>query len=196
MNSHVKTFLIFAVFLFTSVLLGSTIAYGFQFFSCKAAAQSLNHIPAIKPARFLVYGSSPGTVSCHFSLYNRNSKEIASIERSWNGGALYVDFLAVRFDDRVLYFPVRLYSDYSEEGVQLKRYYLFDDICSIYSVYGEDPEEIKKIKKLCTFAFSAYKLPFYKKYITVKTVRLTSMPMGHISAIYISNDGRIMLLPD
>lgn len=196
MNSFVKTVLIFAVFLFVSVMLGAGFAYGYQFFTCKAAAESLGKMPAIKPARFLVYGSSPGTVSCHFSLYDRNAREIASIERSWNGGALYVDFATVKFEDTVLQFPVRLYSDHSDKGVFLKRYYLLNDICTIYSVYGEDPEKLKKIQRLCTFAFSASKLPIYKKYTSIKTVRLTSVPIGRISAIYISSDGSIMLLPD
>ncbi len=196
MNSYIKTVLIFAGFLFVSVLLGTGFAYGYQFFSCKAAAESLGKMPAIKPARFLIYGSSPGTVSCHFSLYDRNAREIASIERSWNGGALYVDFASVKFGDTMLQFPVRLYSDHSDKGVFLKRYYLLNDICTIYSVYGEDPEEIKKIRKLCTFAFTASKLPIYKKYTSINTVRLTSVPVGRISAIYVSTDGNITLLPD
>ena len=134
MNSGIKTVLIFAGFLFVSVLLGACFAYGYQFFTCKAAAESLGKVPAIKPARFLVYGSSPGTVSCHFSLYDRNAREIASIERSWNGGALYVDFATVKFDDTVLQFPIRHYSDLSKKGVLLKRYYLMHDICAIYSI--------------------------------------------------------------
>ena len=196
MNSYVKTALIFAAFLIISVMLGAGFAYSYQFFSCKAAAEDLGQLPAIKPARYLVYGSSPGTVSCHFSLYDRNAREIASIERSWNGGALYVDFATVRFGKTVLQLPLRLYSDYSEEGVQLKRYYMHHDICTIYSIFGEDPEEIKKIHRLCTFAFSASKLPFYKKYINIRTVRLTSVPMGRISAIYIGTDGNILILPD
>jgi len=196
MNSGIKTVLIFAGFLFVSVLLGTGFAYGYQFFTCRAAAESLGRVPAIKPARFLVYGSSPGTVSCHFSLYDRNAREIASIERSWNGGALYVDFATVKFDDKVLQFPVRLYSDFSKKGVLLKRYYLMHDICAIYSIYGEDPETIKKIHRLCTFAFSALNLPFYNKYISTSTIRITSVPIGRISAIYISSDGNITILPD
>ncbi|NLK46360.1 MAG: hypothetical protein GX297_06885 [Treponema sp.] len=196
MKSYAKILILFVVFLFISILLGGITAYWFQFISCKKTAEKLDYLPAIKPVRFLVYGSSSGTVSCHFSLYDRNSREIASIERSWNGGALYVDFATVSFNKTVLQFPLRIYSDYSKGGVSLKRYYLIDGICRIYSQFGEEPDEIKKIRRLCVFAFTASKLPFYKKYTSIKTIRLTSVPMGRICAIYISSDGNITILPD
>lgn len=196
MNSYVKTSFLFVIFLLISILTGGVIAYSFQFISCKAAAERLGTVPAIKPARFLVYGSSSDTVSCHFSLYDKNSREIASIERSWNGGALYIDFATVKFGKTVMQFPVRIYSDYSEGGVQLKRYYLMDGICRIYSNFGEEPQKVKDIERLCVFAFTSSKFPFYRKYTSIKTVRLTSMPKGTIGAIYIASDGTISLLPD
>ena len=153
MKSYAKILILFVVFLFISILLGGITAYWFQFISCKKTAEKLDYLPAIKPVRFLVYGSSSGTVSCHFSLYDRNSREIASIERSWNGGALYVDFATVSFNKTVLQFPLG-FIQITQKAEFPKRYYLIDGICRIYSQFGEEPDEIKNKTPLCFCIYS------------------------------------------
>ena len=194
-NWFVKSVIIFSSLLFFSILLGFFSALIFQFYTCSFAIERLNDKNPISPVQFFVYGTSPGTVSCRFGLYDKFGREIAMIERSWNGTELYLDFAKAQFGETVLLFPMRLYTDESKgNGIELSHYYKKDGFCQIYSVLGDDEQEKKDFSRLCDFAISENKNPLLKKYTDIATVRLTGYQIGKTATIFTAQNGKVLVL--
>lgn len=194
-NWFVKSVIIFSSLLFFSILLGFFSALIFQFYTCSFAIERLSEKNPISPVQFFVYGTSPGTVSCRFGLYDKFGREIAMIERSWNGTELYLDFAKAQFGETVLLFPMRLYTDESKgNGIELSHYYKKDGFCQIYSVLGDDEQEKKYFARLCDFAISENKNPLLKKYTGIATVRLTGYQTGKTATIFTAQNGKVLVL--
>lgn len=194
-NWFAKSIVIFSSLLLFSVLLGIGAAFVFQFYTCSAAAARLGDQSPISPVQFYIYGTSPGTVSCRFGLYDNFGREIAMIERSWNGTELYLDFAKAQFGDTVLLFPLRLYTDESRgNGIELSHYYLKENFCQIYSTLGDDEQQKRDFARLCAFAKTSGKNPFFVNYTGVATVRLTGYKTGKTATIFTAPNGNVLVL--
>lgn len=112
----------------------------------------------------LVYGSSSegNTVSANFSIIDSNGNEITTIERSWSGAYLEVQFNYVEFYGKTFYFPSKIYGKNHifetkkyRKTTTLEKYYDENGQCMLLG-YGSSLKERKALYILSRFANGKY----------------------------------------
>lgn len=152
-----------AIFLVYGVL---TIA---SYFMC---LNTVKQLPVFKGQEFLrvkIYGSTysetGNTVSAMFSLMDSGENDIATIERSWSGSYLAVQFAEVKIQDKNYTFPSRIYSknriiEEKEEvkrGTNLEKYYNYNNQCMLFTK-GYSDEDRRNFYRLSKYATEKYPL--------------------------------------
>jgi len=125
---------------------------------------SVRKLPQIRLEDYmhvLVYGSSSegNTVSANFSIIDSNGNEIATIERSWSGAYLEVQFNYIELYGKTFYFPSKIYGkDHIFEAknkykrtTALEKYYDENGQCMLLG-YGSSLKERRALYILSRFA--------------------------------------------
>lgn len=140
------------------------------------------------------------TLSAKISILDLQGSEIAVVERSWKNDGIEILFKKVKFDDKVFYFPQKVYGknydgsknlwNIETSGTNFIPYYLENKKSLIYN---SSNEESKKIYKIADFAF--YKFSFFKnKYCSDKIIDLTHLKSGSVYTILIDSSGELKVV--
>ena len=194
MNSRIKTFFSFFIYVLCGILFGIIASYVYQFFySSSLAKQIPDNEKYFVPAKFVIYGSSYNTVSARVWLYDRNGAEIAVIERSWNGEKLFLEFETAEFSQKIIPYPTHLYTEDSyKNGIRLDRYYNDKGLCRLYSDIGE-PDGVKNAYyRLCLFAMSRF--PLFGNHSKKITLELSNYKTGELWSIITAVDGTVSVI--
>ena len=156
----VKIFLLICISLYIVATLSSH-------FFCYYTAEKL---PEPIPQEFLrikLYGSSysstGNTVSGAFTLVDCNGYELATIERSWSGSYIGVEFLDYNFRGTHYVFPSKLYGKNQviqqksepKSGSNLVRYYNINKQCKLYG-QGYTDKDRRNFYKLSSYMDKNY----------------------------------------
>lgn len=134
---------------------------------CFYAASKLPDYHSQEVLRIKIYGSttssSGNTISGSFSIIDSNGFEIATIERSWRGSYLAVEFAELEFKDKFYIFPSRIYGKNKiieekgevKNGIKLDKYYNDNNQCMLLG-FGSSYEDRKHLYWLSTYAVKKY----------------------------------------
>ena len=138
-------------------------------------------------ANVLVYGSSDSTVSTNITFLSDTGETIYTIERSFNGNNLYVDFVTFSSGKKMISFPTKVYSDYlsSSNGIILKKIIFDKNKCLLY--------KDEKIHDICKYCYSP-NMHFYNSVKHTK-INLSQCEFQKNYVMILSNDGSINVLP-
>ena len=174
----------------------------YRFRVCFKAADKIPHFSDVVQIRFTVYGFSGDTVSAVFHLYDSSESELATVERSWNGSSLYIDFVSARFNGICIYFPRRIYSTHQgfnalkvyRSGTQLSRYYMNSGECLLYDFEGAR----KSFSRLCRYAlrpdiFGTSQRVGGTAYSSVRSFNLGSCIPGESYVFTVGSDDSLVL---
>lgn len=155
--------------LFVVVLVVYILATCISFVMCLHAAKQLPEHQAQEVLRIKIYGSTntstSNTISATFSLMDTNGYEIATIERSWKGSYLAVEFAEIELFDKFFLFPSRIYGKNNiieepgevKNGTTLDKYYNDNKQCMLLG-HGSTYEQRKNLYWLSTYAMKKYHL--------------------------------------
>lgn len=177
-----------------------------SFFNCIKFSKNMRTEPSML-MRIHMYGHSEqeenSTVSANITLLDSALSEISTIERSWNGTFLAIDFSTTCFWNNTFYFPLKVYgtdtvsSKYNyfspKKGTKLSPYYIENREC-LLSGANRSVNDKKYLKKLKYFSTSP--LAFFLKGFAKKiTVNLSRCESGKTYGLFITESGELMLSP-
>ena len=193
MIGYLLSLLIFAYILATCLL----------YLSCFYASHQLPENFEHEYLRIKIYGSSVSaegnTVSATFSIIDSNGNEIATIERSWSGAYLAVEFVQADFNDKYYLFPSKIYGknriieDRKErkKGISLEKYYDDYGQCMLLG-FGSSLKERKALYKIAAFATHKYHLPTFG--LTSRyTIDLSECKTNHYYSIACDENGKLVV---
>jgi len=192
---------VFSLAVFAVLLIAASDDF-YRFRVCFGAGKRIPPFTDAVPVRFLLYGSSGDTVSAAFYLFDSAHKELAAVERSWNGSSLYIDFVSARFNGICIYFPRRIYSTPQgfnalkvyRSGTQLSRYYMNSGECLLYDFEGAR----KSFSRLCRYAlrpdiFGTSQRVGGTAYSSVRSFNLGSCIPGESYVFTVGSDDSLVL---
>lgn len=168
MKKHNKILYFFyqlIILLLIIYIFATCVSYGL----CINAAKNLPEHQAQEVLRIKIYGSTNtstnNTVSGTFSLMDSNGYEIATIERSWRGAYLAVEFAEIKLFNKFFLFPCRIYGKNNiieepgeiKNGTTLDKYYNDNKQCMLLG-HGSTYEQRKDMYWLSTYAMKKYHL--------------------------------------
>ncbi|MCR5607376.1 MAG: hypothetical protein K6F69_11250 [Treponema sp.] len=190
-----------ALLIFAFSLIGNYIA---RFLFCFPAADRIPYIQNYSIMKFIVYGTSRNSVSARFWIYDNYGREIAVIDRSWNGESLNIDFVSAEFRDKKVLFPFRIYPHryrstipvliHYKSGTHLYPYYLEDKQCLLMS-YIQGIQARKDLYTLARFALRQ-STKVFGNYAKLYTLNLSGAQSGIYYSIYTSYDGSLYFKQD
>lgn len=165
-KNFIRSFLItlFAIFCIFYILF-NIFEYVFGFVASRKLPENFNQ----EYLRIKIYGSSTtesgNTVSGTFSIIDTNGNEIATIERSWSGAYLAVEFAQIKFADKYFIFPSHIYGKNRiieekkerKKGTDLEKYYNDYGQCMLYG-YGTTWAQRKALYQISTLATGKFKV--------------------------------------
>lgn len=132
------------------------------------AADCIKEFKQSEYLKFMLYGNTwdnnANTISAHVTILDKNGNSVGSIERSWSGVYLSVEFNIIDIDDGTYVLPYSIYGkdkileqkSLSKSGTLLEKYYLDNGECLLL---GKDSSE-KNRKYLNTIInFSKTNIP-------------------------------------
>lgn len=165
---------------------------------------TVKQLPAIKKQEFLrvkVYGSTysetGNTISAIFSLMDSSENEIATIERSWSGSYLAVEFAEVKIQDKIYTFPSKIYSknkiiqekEEVKRGTNLEKYYNFNNQCMLFTK-GYTVEDRRNFYRLSKYATEKYPL-FNLGQIRTYSVDLSNCKPYKYYSVWADSKGKV-----
>lgn len=152
---------IFSVVLILLLVLASV------FFKCFGAAERLPAVIDYSVMRFMIYGNSivdnRDTVSAQITILDTAGAECVTVERSWNGSSLSVDFVSAEFFNKIFLFPLRVYGKdtittrggFSRKAktTLLASYYLENEQCILFGTNATQQDR-RDLYALAKFAVS------------------------------------------
>ena len=187
-----------------SVVLIFFFVYMTSFIRCFAAAERLPTVLHYPVMRLLIYGTSgkgaEETVSATVTVLDTAGNECVTIERSWRGSSLSVDFVSAEFSGKKMLFPHTIYGRHTVStrrrvlhhgGTDIASYYLEEGRCRLLGA----PAPVKSQRDAYTLArfalnpLSEYIRGFSHRY----TVDLSRCQTGEYYAITTGTDGALTL---
>lgn len=153
--------------------------------------------------RVKVYGSTysetGNTVSAIFSLMDSDENDIATIERSWSGSYLAVQFAEISIQDRIYTFPSRIYSknkiiEEKEEikrGTNLEKYYNYNNQCMLFNS-GFTDNERRNFYRLSKYATEKYPL-FNFGQVRTYSVDLSECKPYRYYSVGVNRNGKVFI---
>ncbi|MCQ2591555.1 MAG: hypothetical protein MJ188_02120 [Treponema sp.] len=203
MNKNIKIFLLV---IFSTILIGTLIYFSstfFSFFACYKAVQKLPEIKMEEYMRIKLYGNTSNqnenTVSATFTIVNTNGNEIASIERSWTGIYLQVDFVQVSMQNKSYFFPSVIYGKnriyenlHSQKKMtNLSKYFNDNNQCFLLGV-GATSTERKYLYWISQFALKRNPI-FGFKYKKSISLDLSDCQRGRYYSIVCDEKGKLIV---
>lgn len=176
----------------------------FTYISLYHAAEEIKQPPQHEYLRVRLYGSSSSsdgnTVSAFFSVVDSAGNEIATIERSWSGNYLSVDFVEANIRNKYFIFPLRIYGKerimqtYRDKnaGTDLERYYDDNSQCLLPG-YGSSLYERQELYKIARFATKKLLVIPTFGFTTTYSIDLSECKTDIYYSIQILSDGKIVV---
>ena len=135
----------------------------YTFYSVWSAAIQLSPDVQTEYIRLNIYGSSSNsdgnTISAAFSIVDSNGNEIATIERSWSGTYLSVEFAEANINGKRFLFPTCIYGKDRimqthpewKKGTSLEKFYDDNGQCLLLG-FGSTLKERRNLYKIARFA--------------------------------------------
>lgn len=173
------------------------------YLSCLTASYKIDDNNNQEYLRVMIYGSSAtpegNTVSGTFSIIDSNGNEIATIERSWSGAYLAVEFVQIYLNGRYYIFPSKIYGknriieDRKErkKGIALEKYYNDYGQCMLLG-FGSSLEERKNLYKIAIFATKKYHFLTFG-HTSKYTIDLSACKTNRYYTIACNNKGNLEL---
>lgn len=193
MLAYLITFIIFAYVLFNALL----------YLSCFNAAYKIPQGLEQEYLRVKIYGSSVSpegnTVSGSFSIIDSNGNEIATIERSWSGAYLAVEFVQVDLNGRYYIFPSKIYGknriieDRKErnKGTALEKYYNDYGQCMLLG-FGSTLAQRRSLYNISIFATQKYHT-FAFGLVSRYTIDLSNCKTDRYYTISCDSNGKLLI---
>ena len=173
--------------------------------SCMTSARYVPGRP-YEALRFIVYGSTSenesNTVSGKITVLDTSGNEISSIERSWPGSYLSLEFCTATFDSKKYFFPYRVKGlntimekssgfNSLHKGTNLYPYFMENGECILYS-----PQEGASVRRgLYKIArFASWPLFFKTKYASFLSVDLSRCESGVFYSLFVTEDGKLSVV--
>lgn len=193
-NKHLKI-LFFSVCVIFLVVLGMNIFFVFSFLNASEKIDLRDY----QPVEIQIFGVSEtdisSSISAKISIKDLDGNECATIERSWNGSSLEIDFIGIQEGNRKYWFPKTIRAmEHGEEiekdkGLDLKKYYFIENRCLLA---GKNEAKQRELFKIARFAFSPLCITKYS-FIDKKTVRLSSCKNFVPYGIFCDSEGKLFL---
>lgn len=159
---YISYFFVSLVFLYLFYL-------SFVYFNLFNSAKNINPFYNEELLRVKLYGSTSSsdgnTVSAKFSIIDSQSNEIVTIERSWRGSYLGVEFSCLKLHKKTFIFPKSIYGKnhiYEKKPpaskTDLNKYYNEDKQCLLYG-NASSSKERHALYLVSKFANGDYFLP-------------------------------------
>lgn len=150
---------------------------------------------------FIIYGNSSTTISAKFWFYNLNRKPIATIERSWQGNILDIDFLCITMNDKTIYFPYSIRHDSTslhkkKKGILLKDYLSTENAFLTFEGSNTTEKARKDILELYHLGLFIKSFNIFNVKAYIKTIPLQNCISNTTYYISTYTDGRINLLQE
>ncbi len=198
-NPFISMLLYLIILFFFAFIISNVLLY----LSCFNASYKIAENNNQEYLRVKIYGSSVSpegnTVSGTFSIIDSNGNEIATIERSWSGAYLAVEFVQVDLNGRYFIFPSKIYGknriieDRKErkKGISLEKYYNDYGQCMLLG-FGSSLKERKNLYKISVFATQKYHL-FTFGHTSKYTIDLSDCKTNRYYTIACDSNGKLEL---
>ncbi|MGL4986800.1 MAG: hypothetical protein ACRC5H_06660 [Treponemataceae bacterium] len=162
----------------------------FQYNESKKIFKEISIPEIVFPVQVTIFGVSINTLSGQFTFFSQNQRQIGQLERSWNGNKLFFDFYFIRFGDKILYFPYRLYTEKTNQksmhlGTIVTKYYQSHKTNNLYFFDQQTKKEQANFTKLFYFTRMMVHLRIPKENIGIKTLDLSVLESNTLYIIKI-----------
>lgn len=192
--------------IFFSVALLFLVYTAFMYAKCFGAAERLPSVVGYSVVRLMIYGASfaegDDTVSAHITILDTAGRECVTVERSWNGASLSIDFVSAEIAGKKFIFPFRIFgketvSTYARlsrksRTTKLPSYYIENGECILFGNNTTQADR-KNLFTLASFTFNPLSqaiVGFSKKY----TVDLSQCQPGTYYSIVTGTDGSLSIV--
>lgn len=178
-----------------------------QFTRCFSAAERIPSVVEYPIVRFLIYGmsisDSGDTVSAQVTILDTAGNECVTVERSWNGSSLSIDFVSAEFSDKKFLFPYLIYGKETvttrasitrKAGTQLPSYYLENGKCILFGSNTTliDRRDLYSLARFALNPIASFTRTFSHRY----SVDLSQCQPGIYYTIVTGTDGSLRIVAE
>lgn len=201
-----KKIILYSISLFIIIItFGIFVSYNaYSYSGCYKASKEIDNFSSYECIRFMIYGSSSdrngNTISARFSIIDTNGNEITTIERSWAGSYLTMEFNELEMNEKSFIFPSIIYgrnklfdvSRKNNRGTSLPKYYNDDNQCFLLG-FGSEFSDRKYLYDIAAFATSSFPVLTFGK-IKIHTLDLAKCKTGIHYSVFVNGSGNFRVV--